>query len=81
MPNEKTFTQQIPVEKLHDLPGVAEEKHPDKDYGSLVSSILINGLREPVILRQGENGEYQLVDGYRRKRAAELAKLKELPAI
>lgn len=81
MPNEKTFTLQIPIEKLHDLPGTAEEKHPDKDYGSLVSSILINGLREPVILRQGENGEYQLVDGYRRKRAVELAKLKELPAI
>lgn len=81
MPNEKTFTQQIPVEKLYDLPGMTEEKHPDKDYGSLVSSILINGLKEPVILRQGENGEYQLVDGYRRKRAAELAKLKELPAI
>lgn len=81
MPNEKTLTQQIPIEKLHDLPGTAEEKQPDKSYGTLVSSILINGLKEPVILRQTENGEYQLVDGYRRRRAAELAKLKELPAI
>lgn len=81
MPNEKTLTQQIPIEKLHDLPGTAEEKQPDKSYGTLVSSILINGLKEPVILRLTENGEYQLVDGYRRRRAAELAKLKELPAI
>lgn len=81
MPNEKTLTQQIPIDKLHDLPGTAEEKQPDKSYGTLVSSILINGLKEPVILRLTENGEYQLVDGYRRRRAAELAKLKELPAL
>lgn len=81
MPNEKTPTQQIPIDKLHDLPGAAEEKQPDKSYGTLVSSILINGLKEPVILRQAGTGEYQLVDGYRRRRAAELAKLKELPAL
>lgn len=81
MPNEKTLTQQIPIDKLHDLPGTAEEKQPDKSYGTLVSSILINGLKEPVILRQAETGEYQLVDGYKRRRAAELAKLKELPAL
>lgn len=71
----------IPIEKIHDLPGIAEEKRPDKEYGSLVSSILINGVKEPVILRPMENGEYQLVAGYRRKRAVELAKLKELPAL
>lgn len=81
MPNEKTLTQQILIEKIQDLPGTTEEKQPDKSYGTLVSSILINGLKEPVILRLTENGEYQLVDGYRRRRAAELAKLKELPAL
>lgn len=71
----------IPIEKIHDLPGLAEENRPDKEYGSLVSSILVNGVKEPVILRPTENGEYQLVAGYRRKRAVELAKLKELPAL
>lgn len=80
--NSKTSTpKNIPIESIQDLPGTAEEKQPDKSYGTLVSSILINGLKEPVILRQAENGEYQLVDGYRRRRAAELAKLKELPAL
>ena len=70
----------IPIEKIHALPGTEQEQQPDKAYGSLVSSILINGVKEPVILRPMENGDYQLVSGYRRKRAAELAKLKELPA-
>lgn len=84
MANENSMTpapKNIPIEKIHALPGMAEEKRPDKEYGSLVSSILISGVKEPVILRPMENGEYQLVAGYRRKRAAELAKRKELPAL
>ena len=81
MPNEKTIPQQIPIEKIHDLPGVTDFKLPEKSYGTLVSSILVNGLREPVILRPLETGEYQLVHGYRRRKAAELAKLKTLDAL
>ena len=80
MAKESNSIQSISVEKIHALPGTEQEQQPDKAYGSLVSSILINGVKEPVILRPMENGDYQLVSGYRRKRAAELAKLKELPA-
>ena len=80
MAKETNSIQSIPIEKIHALPGTEQEQQPDKAYGSLVSSILINGVKEPVILRPMENGDYQLVSGYRRKRAAELAKLKELPA-
>ena len=47
----------------------------------LVSSILINGVKEPLLLRPMEGGEYQLVSGYRRLRACRLAKLKEIPAL
>ena len=81
MLNEKPIPQQIPIEKIHDLPGVTDFKLPEKSYGTLVSSILVSGLREPVILRPLENGEYQLVHGYRRRKAAELAKLKTLDAL
>lgn len=77
----KEKSRNIPIEKIHDLPGLEDIKQPDKAYGSLVSSILINGVKEPVILRPMENGEYQLVAGYRRKRAVELAKLQEIPAL
>lgn len=80
MAKETNGIQSIPMEKIHALPGTEQEQQPDKAYGSLVSSILINGVKEPVILQPMENGDYQLVSGYRRKRAAELAKLKELPA-
>lgn len=84
MANENSMTPtatNIPLEKIRDLPGMEKEKRPDKEYGSMVSSILIHGVKEPVILRPLENGEYQLVAGYKRRRAAELAKRKELPAL
>ena len=81
MPNEKPVPQKIPLEKIHDLPGIPTITQADKSYGGLVASILLDGVKEPVILRQREDGEYQLVSGYRRRKATELAKLKELPAL
>ena len=81
MPNEKTVPQKIPLDKIHDLPGIPTVTQADKSYGGLVASILLDGVKEPVILRQREDGEYQLVSGYRRRKATELAKLKELPAL
>lgn len=81
MPNEKPVPQKIPLEKIHDLPGIPKVTLADKSYGGLVASILLDGVKEPVILRQREDGEYQLVSGYRRRKATELAKLKELPAL
>lgn len=76
--NESTM---IAISKIHDLPGVNYERQNDKAYSGLVSSIITQGIQEPLIVRQREDGEYQLVSGYRRRRAGELAKLSELPAV
>lgn len=81
MPNEAIVPQQVPIELIHDLPDLPRVSLPDKAYGGLVTSILLDGIKSPLILRQAENGELQLVAGYRRRKAAELAKLKELPAL
>lgn len=80
MANEPSKPQSIPLAKIHDLPGVFIPKLPDKSYGGLVTSIQASGVKEAVTLRLREDGEYQLVDGYRRRRACELAKIKEIPA-
>ena len=79
--NSKTQAQTIPLTKIHDLPGVFISKQPDKAYGGLVTSIQAGGVKEPVILRLREDGEYQLVTGYRRRRASELAKKQDIPAL
>ena len=81
MTNEALVPQQIPIELIHDLPDLPRVSLPDKAYGGLLTSILLDGVKSPLILRQAENGELQLVAGYRRRKAAELAKLKELPAL
>ena len=73
--------QLIPLAKIHDLPGARISKQPDKSYGGLVTSIQASGVKEPVVLRVREDGEYQLVTGYRRRHACELAKKQDVPAL
>ena len=73
--------QLIPLAKIHDLPGARTSKQPDKSYGGLVTSIQASGVKEPVVLRVREDGEYQLVTGYRRRHACELAKKQDIPAL
>lgn len=82
--NSKTPTKaqprSIPLSQIHELPGVFNPKPQDKSLGSMVLSIESSGVKEPVILRQRDDGEYQLLSGYRRRRASELAKKQEIPA-
>ena len=78
---KKQEVVKIPIGKIKSLPGLDEAKEPEKALGTMVSSIALKGIETPVVLREIGNGEYQLVDGYRRKRAAELARLKEIPVI
>ena len=44
----------------------------------LVESIKTNGVLTPAVLRQKEDGRYEIVSGHRRKRACELAGLTTL---
>lgn len=44
----------------------------------LVESIKTNGVLTPAVLRQKEDGRYEIVSGHRRKRACELAELTTL---
>ena len=78
---EPQQVQTIPLAKIHSLPGITVPKQPDRMYGGLVSSIQSQGVTTPVILRLREDGEYQLVSGYRRHRASELAKKQDIPAL
>ncbi len=82
--NSKTPTQvqpqMIPLSKIHDLPNVFNPKPQDKTLGSMVLSIESSGIKEAVILRQRSDGEYELLSGYRRRRASELAKKQDIPA-
>ena len=71
----------IPISEISDFP-----KHPFKvlvndDLYNMVDSIKENGVLSPVLVRQKDNGKYEMIAGHRRKKASELANLTELPCI
>lgn len=70
----------IPLSKIHDLPGSVFTPPSQKSLEALTSSIVLKGVQEPVILRQREDGEFQIVSGNRRRKASEFAKKTEIPA-
>lgn len=70
----------IPLSKIHDLPGSVFAPPSPKSLEALTSNIVLKGVQEPVILRQREDGEFQIVSGNRRRKASELAKKTEIPA-
>ena len=78
MPERKPVN--IPLSKIHDLPGSVFAPPSPKSLEALTSSIVLKGIQEPVILRQREDGEFQIVSGNRRRKASELAKKAEIPA-
>lgn len=51
------------------------------DFSDLVKSIEKHGVLEPLLVRKGERGQYELVSGERRFHAAMQAELTEVPCI
>ncbi|MBD59538.1 MAG: chromosome partitioning protein ParB [Citromicrobium sp.] len=72
----------IPVARIEPLPGQPRKVFEDESLEELARSIAQRGVIQPVIVRPLERkGRYQLVAGERRWRAAQRAKLHEIPAI
>lgn len=68
----------IPLELIDDFPNHPFNVRDDEDMVQLVESIKANGVLTPAVLRQKEDGRYEIVSGHRRKRACELAGLTTL---
>lgn len=68
----------ISLELIDDFPDHPFHVRDDEDMVQLVESIKTNGVLTPAVLRQKEDGRYELVSGHRRKRACELAGLTTL---
>ena len=68
----------IPLELIDDFPDHPFHVRDDEDMQQLVDSIKSRGVLTPAVLREKEDGRYELVSGPRRKRACELAGLSTL---
>ncbi len=68
----------IPLELIDDFPDHPYKVKDDEDMLQLAESIKERGVLTPAVLRQKDDGRYELVSGHRRKRACELAGLTTL---
>ncbi|AXX99540.1 ParB/RepB/Spo0J family partition protein [Profundibacter amoris] len=72
--------QVVPIEKIAPNPDQPRRDFPTQDMDDLVASIKEKGVIQPLIVRLKSIG-YEIVAGERRWRAAQMAKLHELPVI
>jgi ParB family chromosome partitioning protein len=71
----------LPVSAIEPLPGQPRTHFDTAALDELAASIAARGVIQPIIVRPLSEGRYQLVAGERRWRAAQRARLHEIPAI
>ena len=73
----------VPIEFLKANPDQPRKRFDDNALDGLVRSIEENGILQPILVRQypGEANVYEIVAGERRWRAAQRAKLHEVPVV
>lgn len=71
----------LPVARIEPLPGNPRKHFDEAALDELAASIATRGVIQPIIVRPRGEGRYQLVAGERRWRAAQKARLHEMPAL
>ena len=80
MEDARSF-RHVPIEFLHANPNNPRKHFADADLEDLTRSIRDKGLLQPLVVRQRDNGEYEIVAGERRWRAAQRAGIHEVPVL
>ena len=71
----------LAIASIDPLPGQPRTHFDEDALAELAASIAARGVIQPMIVREHKNGRYQLVAGERRWRAAQKARLHEIPAL
>lgn len=71
----------LPPEDISEFPNHPFQVRMDDAMQEMAQSVRENGVLVPALVRLKEGGGYEMVSGHRRKRAAELAGLQEIPCI
>jgi ParB family chromosome partitioning protein len=72
---------QIAVEKIFPNPNQPRQVFDKQPLQELADSIKEKGVIQPLLVRKSPDGEFEIIAGERRWRAAQLAGLKEVPAL
>ena len=71
---------EIPISEIDEFPDHPFHVRMDEDMDRLVESIRERGIITPVMLRQKEDGRYEMISGHRRKKACELIGMETIKA-
>ncbi len=79
----KTPDREVPIEKIHPNPDQPRRAFAKEALDDLAASISEKGIIQPLIVRPrpGREGEFEIVAGERRWRAAQIAKLHRIPVL
>lgn len=73
--------EQIDISKITDFPDHPFKVNNDEKMKEMVNSVKEYGVIMPVIVRPKDNGTYEMISGHRRKKACELAGVKQIRCI
>ena len=78
---EKEHVQEIPIAEIDDFPDHPFHVDIDDAMREMAESVKRFGILSPAVVRQKEDGRYELISGHRRKKACELAGIDKMPVI
>jgi ParB family chromosome partitioning protein len=78
---QSTGIRNVPVERIDANPNQPRLTFDEDTLLELAASITEHGVLQPILVRPGVGGRYQLIAGERRWRAAKIAGLREIRAI
>lgn len=78
---ETNDIQQVALEHLHSFENHPFQVNDDEAMTELVESVKEEGILTALLVRPLGDGEYEIIAGHRRRHAAQLAGLKEVPVI
>lgn len=73
--------EEIDISKITDFPNHPFKVRNDEQMREMVKSVKEYGVILPIIVRPKEDGTYEMISGHRRKRACELAGVKQIRSI
>lgn len=71
----------LPIEKLHPFENHPFQVKDDAEMDQLVFSVLTQGLLTPIVVRETDTAEYEVISGHRRLRACQKAGIETVPAL
>lgn len=80
-PSGEEQVTSLPLQKVEPNPLQPRKIFDEEELQALADSISQHGVIQPLTVRKGENGFYQIIAGERRWRAARLAGLREIPVV